>query len=293
MGATHRRPHPVVITEHDGGAAALLATTLPPRAVGLAWLGQAGFLLRSRALRLLIDPYLSDHLAAKYAGTEFPHVRMMPPPIAAGDLRDLDWVLCTHRHSDHMDPGSLATIAASNPRCRFVVPRAEIASALKVGLPRDRLVPVTDGDRVALPGAGEILAIPAAHERLTVDADGDQHFLGYVVRLGDAVLYHSGDCLVYDGQAERLGAAGVDVALLPVNGRTPYLTAKGILGNMDFDEAVALCRAAGIPRLIPHHFGMFAFNTADPADLQGRCAALDGTALDATLPRVDRHLLLA
>lgn len=293
MTSAPRRQDPVVITEHDGGAGSLLEAVLPAAAVGLAWLGQAGFLLRHGAVRLLIDPYLSDHLAVKYAGTVFPHVRMMPPPVAAAALQDLDGVLCTHRHGDHMDPGSLAVIAANNPRCRFIVPRAEIASAVRIGLPVERLVPVTDGDRVALPGAGSALAIPAAHERLTTDAAGDQHFLGYILRLGGITLYHSGDCQVYDGQAQRLADAGVDVALLPVNGRDPQLTARGVLGNMDGAEAVALCRAAGIPRLIPHHFGMFAFNTADPADLQRRCAALDGTVLGATLPRVDRYLLLA
>ena len=35
----------------------------------LYWLGQAGFVLDIGAHRLLIDPYLSDSLAAKYAGT--------------------------------------------------------------------------------------------------------------------------------------------------------------------------------------------------------------------------------
>ena len=50
----------------------------------------------------------------------------------------------------------------------------------------------------------------------------------------------------------------VDLALLPINGR-----GKGVPGNFTFDEAVQLCQIAEIPYLIPHHFGMFAFNTAD------------------------------
>jgi len=55
----------------------------------------------------LIDPYLSDFLAEKYQGAEFPHLRMMQAPIEPSRLADLDWVFCTHRHSDHMDPGTL------------------------------------------------------------------------------------------------------------------------------------------------------------------------------------------
>ena len=71
------------LTSHDGGARALLDAALSGSTVALAWLGQAGFLVRHAGLRLLIDPYLSDHLARKYAGTEFPHTRMMPAPLDA------------------------------------------------------------------------------------------------------------------------------------------------------------------------------------------------------------------
>ena len=72
-----------------GGARALWQASLPDEAVGLAWLGQAGFALRHAGRRWLIDPYLSDHLARKYAGTEFPHERMPPPPLNAEEIRDL------------------------------------------------------------------------------------------------------------------------------------------------------------------------------------------------------------
>ena len=111
---------------------------------------------------MLIDPYLSDFLAVKYAGKEFPHARMMPPPLRAEEIRELDLVLCSHRHGDHMDPGSLGTLAKNNPRCRFVVPKAEIESALQAGLSQSQLLPVDDGDTLDCSGA-KIGVIPAAH----------------------------------------------------------------------------------------------------------------------------------
>ena len=120
------------LTAHAGGAQALLEHPFPAEAVGLAWLGQAGFALRHGNQRVLIDPYLSDHLARKYAGTEFPHKRLQPPPLAVDEVRHLDGVCCSHRHSDHLDPGALPTLAANNPTCRFVVPRAELASATRL-----------------------------------------------------------------------------------------------------------------------------------------------------------------
>ena len=70
-----------------------------PRVPGVTfyWLGQAGFVIDAGPHRLLIDPYLSDTLAAKYAGTAYPHERMMAAPISPGELGHVDLVLVTHQ----------------------------------------------------------------------------------------------------------------------------------------------------------------------------------------------------
>ena len=256
--------------------------------MGLAWLGQAGFALRHEHAFLLIDPYLSDHLAEKYRGTEFPHVRMMPPPIAAANLPPVTAVLCTHRHSDHMDPAALPIVAAMHPACRFVVPRAEREAAERIGLPPGRLVTVDAGETAEIAPGIVAVAVPAAHETLRQNERGEHHFLGYVIRLGRVTLYHSGDCVPYGGLAERLRREAIDVALLPVNGRDAYRRERGVPGNMDWNEAVALCLAAGIPRLVPHHFGMFNFNTVDQRAL-GAAAAAAPPAVRCLLPSVETH----
>lgn len=251
---------------------------IPDRTVELSWLGQAGFILQTEGRRILIDPYLSDSLARKYRGREFPHQRLMPAPIALdelGGIGAIDAVLCTHRHSDHMDPETLSAIAASHPRCRFVVPAAETDHALSLGLSAERLLPIDAGDIVSLGDALSVTAIPAAHESLEQDAAGRHRFLGYVIGMESLTLYHSGDTVVYPGLATTLTGQAIDGALLPVNGRDAYRASRGVPGNMTAGEAIDLCNAAGIPLLVPHHFGMFAFNTASDADLERlrRCAA--------------------
>jgi L-ascorbate metabolism protein UlaG (beta-lactamase superfamily) len=281
----------VKLTLHPGSVKALWTASLPDETVGIAWLGQAGFALRHGGCRLLIDPYLSDHLARKYAGTELPHERMMPSPISADEIRDLDLVLCSHRHSDHTDPGSLPTLAKSNPRCRFVVPRAEVEAVIQLGVAEARLIPANAGDAIRVSDAVTIQVIPSAHETLKVNERGEHHFLGFILKLGAFTLYHSGDTVVYDGLAERLREWKIDLALLPVNGRREHLTARGVAGNMNFDEAAALCLAAGIGTLIPHHFGMFAFNTVDPVELVRQIARYD-SRLRSFLPSVETCFLL-
>lgn len=245
------------------------------RGVAFWWLGQAGFVFRSGERRFLIDPYLSDSLAVKYRGKPLAHERLMPAPLAPEELRGVAWCFCSHAHSDHMDPGTLPVLAAHNPGCRFVVPRAEVRTALARGVPEACLVPVNAGERVALGEGCECEVIAAAHEDLAADAEGQYRHLGYVLRLNGVVFYHSGDCVPYPGLAAHLRAAGVGVALLPVNGRDEARTQAGILGNFSFREAAELCREAGIPWLVAHHVGMFAFNTVPEETLRREAAAVE------------------
>jgi L-ascorbate metabolism protein UlaG (beta-lactamase superfamily) len=242
----------------------------PGPGVDLWWLGQAGFLVRTAGRTLLIDPYLSDSLAKKYAGKLYPHIRSMPSPLSPGQARGIDAVLCTHRHSDHMDPGTLPDIAAANPSCLFVVPGAARERALEIGLPGDRIAGMVDGDRL-LPFEGiSVEALPSAHEARKRNERGEDEFLGYVLRAAGAALYHSGDCVPHAGLRERLSDRGINAALLPINGRDERRRSNGIPGNFTLAEAVLLCEGAGIPSLICHHFGMFDFNTVDLGDARAR-----------------------
>ena len=226
--------------------------------VGLAWLGQAGFALRSEGLRILLDPYLSDCLEKKYRGTKNPHERLMAAPIQLPEVERLDWVLCTHQHSDHMDPEALPILASRSPKCRFIIPRASREHLLSLDVPDKQIAGINAWERMLLSSECSVEAIPSAHESLEENERGEYRYLGYVIRLGSITLYHSGDTIAYTGLAERVKAHQIDLALLPINGR-----GKGVPGNFTFDEAIQLCQDARIPYLIPHHFGMFAFNTVD------------------------------
>lgn len=260
-------------------------------AVRAYWLGQAGFVLACGRHRVVIDPYLSDHLAKKYAGKELAHRRMAPAPIAPGELTEVSLILCTHRHSDHMDPETLPALAAANPGARVVVPLAERARALALGVPERQLLPLDAGERFDAGGV-MVEAIPSAHEELTTDAEGRCVFLGYAVRLGGLTIYHSGDCVPYQGLVERVRSLDVDVALLPVNGRDAYRASRGVPGNFELREAMDLCAAAGVRVLVGHHYGMFEFNTVDAA-AAGRALATGFAGGIGLLARSDAALRFA
>lgn len=233
--------------------------------VRMWWLGQAGFALKHQDRLLLIDPYLSDSLAEKYRNAEFKHLRMTPAPIEPAAIRGCQFYLCTHAHTDHMDPGTIRGLRQESLPV-FVVPRAEINRAIERGVPDGHVRGLNAGEALELARDLKVEAMAAAHERLETDANGNHKFLGYVISVAGLRLYHSGDCVPYDGLAQQLANMNIDVALLPINGRDAYRAARGVPGNFTLREAIELCTAAGIPQLIGHHFEMFDFNTIDRSE---------------------------
>ncbi len=225
------------------------------------WLGQSGFLLQWRTARLLFDPYLSDALTRKYAGTAKPHVRLTERVVAPERLGDIDVATSTHNHTDHLDAETLRPLMQANEALQLVVPEANRDFVSK-RLQCDPAWPVgmtVGAERVV--GPFRFAAVPAAHETLETDEAGRYAHLGYVVRFGPWTAYHSGDTIRYEGMAERLRPFGIDVCMLPVNGRDP---ARGVPGNLTGEEAARLARDIGARAAIPCHYEMFAFNTASP-----------------------------
>jgi L-ascorbate metabolism protein UlaG (beta-lactamase superfamily) len=188
----------------------------------------------------------------------------MASPLAPWQLNRLHFVFCTHRHGDHMDPETLPILTKRHPTCRVIVPAAEIEYAQSLGLPPAKLVAADAGRPLTLTSELQAFPIASAHEEIKINAGGSHHFLGYVIRFGKSMIYHSGDTVPYEGLQEQLERYQIQLALLPVNGRDELRQSKGIPGNFTLEEAVDLCRRAGIPVMIAHHFGMFAFNTVNP-----------------------------
>ena len=113
--------------------------------------------------------------------------------------------------------------------------------------------------------------IPAAHDTVELDPEGRCRFLGFIVRFGPWTLYHSGDTRWHAQLPALLEMHRPDVALLPINGHDP---ARRVAGNLDGQEAARLAKGCGAGLVIPHHFEMFAFNTAAPNTFRAACAAL-------------------
>ena len=247
--------------------------------VVIAWLGQSGYLVCHKGFRFIIDPYLSDSLTRKYASTTKPHERISKLVVSPDRLTGISFVTSSHNHTDHLDGETLAALTGANPDVKIIVPKANHAFALDrltvagVTDAASRLsgVPVHETLLLSDIHGCSITAVPAAHEGLDTDANGDYQYHGYCISVGGVTIYHSGDCIPYDGLIDAVSQYKPAIALLPINGRDP---SRGVSGNFSGPEAAALAHSLTVSCVIPNHYDLFAFNTADPQEFVDACEAI-------------------
>ena len=192
----------------------------------IGWLGQAGFLIRSAHAAVGDRSVLVRFAGHQIPRNAFPHTRLMPPPIAPEQLTGVQVVLCTHAHTDHMDPETLPRIAAASPQCLFVVPRASSRR------PCPRRACGAFGDdrcrRAGCVGGGSGGSRAARRARTAGDGRPGRHrFLGYLLHLGDRRSITRATAFRMRVWASSWPLARSIWPCLPVNGRDEERRAKG------------------------------------------------------------------
>jgi L-ascorbate 6-phosphate lactonase len=250
------------------------ATRLAPAQGAFWWLGQHGFLLKVGETVALLDAYLGASPA-----------RQIPPLFDPAECHDLDLILGTHDHLDHIDRDVWPALAQASPQAVFVVPallRERIVTDL--GLDPDRVLGVDETLPAEVCG-WRVSAVAAAHEFLDADPQTGRHpYLGFIIEAHGLNLYHAGDCCIYEGLFTKLRQWRLDLAFLPINGRDATRLAANCIGNMTYQEAVDLAGSLAPGLTVPTHWDMFASNSEDP-QLFLDYAAVKYPALQTLLPR--------
>lgn len=238
-------------------------TQVPGGMLAIWYLGQAGIVVKAAEGTFAIDPYL---------GHPEPDVRRFAAPFAPEELDFLDAVLCTHNHSDHLDPYTLKGIAAVSPETKFIVPRPWTNVVEDIGVRAENILGAAVGEIIRMESreasSGMVIhPVPAAHEELTKDANGDYENLGYVLAFGAASVYHAGDTVEWETMTEELRQYPIDVACLPINGSDWKRKRANIIGNLNSREAANVAEEIGADLLIPLHYDLFPHNGEDPGNL--------------------------
>jgi L-ascorbate metabolism protein UlaG (beta-lactamase superfamily) len=181
-------------------------------------------------MRLLTDPVLRARIG---------HLRRHGP--APDTPRDVDVVLISHLHQDHLDLPSLRRLGL-HPR--VVAPRGAGGLLRRAGF----VVEEVDQGQTIEVGGVRVRAVPAMHAARRWPLGGPTaEPLGFVIGEAPSV-YFAGDTNLFD---EMAALAPLDVALIPVAGWGPRL-GPGHLNAARAARAAALLK----PRVaIPIHWG--------------------------------------
>jgi L-ascorbate metabolism protein UlaG (beta-lactamase superfamily) len=219
-----------------------MGTHVATSSLSVTFAGHSTVLLEMDGVRVLTDPLLRRRIGVLIRRSP------VPPPAVR---RDLDAVLISHAHLDHLDVPSLRLIDRRTP---VVAPRGLGPLLRRLGF-----VPleVDVGDEVAIgparatgaSGAARVRvrAVPADHAGTRYPLAAESPALGYVVA-GGLSAYFAGDTGLYDGMRDL---APVDVAVLPVGGWGPRLPSDH-LNPLSAARALELLRPKAC---VPVHWG--------------------------------------
>jgi len=199
----------------------------------VTFLGHSSVLLEMGGVRVLTDPVLLDRISI---------LERAASPLPSELYRDIDLVVISHLHLDHLDLPSLRILGTDTP---LIVPRGAGQFMRRMGF--------AEVEELAIGGSIEIAGISvratrADHSGFRPPFGPSADAIGYVLEEGSESVYFAGDTDMFDEMADL---EGVDLALLPVWGWGPRLGP----GHMDPERAAEALRLLRPRAAVPIHWG--------------------------------------
>lgn len=266
------------------------AEVVEPGSFAMWWLGCTGIWIKSEgSANICIDfwcgsgkrtktkPFMDAHhqMARMTGGKKLqPNLRMTPFVLDPFAIRQIDAVVSTHDHNDHIDVNVAAAVMKNCPdTVPFIGPKTCVDLWQSWGVPAERCIVVKPGDVVKIKDT-ELVALESFDrtalitvgkgETLAGKMPGnmDDRAVNYLVRTPGGNLYHSGDSHYSNYYAKHGNDYQVDVALGSY-GENP----RGITDKMTASDILRMAEALNTKVIIPFHHDIWSNFQADPAEI--------------------------
>lgn len=256
------------------------------RDLTFAWLGHATILVNFHGLRILVDPTLYPRIGVNLGlGTLGPR-RLIAAPLLPSELPEIDLVLVTHAHFDHLDIASLASIPGR--------PAAVMAHGTSDLLPRRRYASVQElrwNESAVVEtarGGVTVRAIEVKHWGARIRRDTWRGYAGFVVERDGRKLLFGGDTAESPLFAEHRRWGPFEAAFMPVGAYNPW-----IWNHCTPEQAVAMANAARAAHFVPLHHQTFRLSNEPFLEPIARTqAALAGESDRLALSAVGQTMVL-
>jgi len=231
---------PGIFKRPDGGHSTPVLDPPGDGQVRVTWVGHATFFVQFAGHSVVIDPNWANwHGVVR---------RQRRPGLRLVELPEVDLVLVTHAHFDHLHKPSLKVLQA---REGIVVPRGSGSLVRRLGFPHVHEMTVWDELRF---DELEVVHTPSHHWGARFLHDTHRDYGGYVIRTGGKSIFHCGDSAYFEGFKEIGARHRIDIALMPIGA---YDSPSGRDVHMNPEQAVRAFHELGAQIMIPMHYGTF------------------------------------
>ncbi|WHY73085.1 MBL fold metallo-hydrolase [Fictibacillus enclensis] len=210
----------------------------------ITWIGHSTFLLQVGGLNILTDPVWAPKMGLQK--------RLTAPGLSTGQLPEIDLVLISHGHYDHLDFNSIKQLKG---KISFYVP-----AGLKGLFRKKGYQAVTEANwwEEFVDRGLKIMFVPAQHwTRRSVFDMNTSHWGGWVIqdlKTGESV-YFAGDTGYFRGFRQIGERLKPDTVLMPIGAYEPEWFMK--VSHINPEDAVKAFLETGASLFIPMHYGAY------------------------------------
>ncbi|WP_457643647.1 MBL fold metallo-hydrolase [Persephonella sp.] len=206
----------------------------------MANLGHSTFLVSYRGIRFLTDPFLSPHIFG---------IRRQKPALRPDLVPDVDFILISHAHYDHLD---MRTLRRLKRNATVILP--ENTKPVLGRTYFKKIVELKHRESYREKDV-EIVSLPVKHNKGRSLLFPNTEVSSYIIRVKDRVYYFGGDTAYFDGFKEYGREFDIDIAFLPIGGYEPTLLLHNV--HMNPSEAVQAFIDLKAEMVVPIHYGTF------------------------------------